>query len=275
MADAHTLIFIPTYNESANVEPLYRQIAGLGLEADMLFIDDNSPDGTGAILDRLAQGDSRVRVVHRPAKMGIGSAHQAGIAWAYARGYTTLITMDSDFAHSPQSIAVLLAQAGRADVVVASRFLQPDSLKDWNVLRKFPDAHRAFHDADLAEYALRRHRGLPPVQPGPDPARAVSARGSQGYSFFFESLFILLNNGYTIREIPVVLPSRVYGESKMRFTDAWKKPAPAVRDLVVACPATAALPGAPPIRPIHENPAIPRPAGLGCILAERARGFVT
>src|SRR6266542_1373614 len=100
-----TLIFIPTYNERNNVEEMAKQILALGLDADLMFMDDNSPDGTGEILDRLARTHQRVLVRHRPEKLGIGSAHLDGVRWAYDHGYDSLITMDCDFTHSPADVA--------------------------------------------------------------------------------------------------------------------------------------------------------------------------
>src|SRR5690349_11590310 len=101
-----TLIFIPTYNERANVEPMCEQIFALGLDADLLFMDDGSPDGTGEALDGLRARYPRLRVIHRAGKNGIGSAHIEGIALAYDEGYRRLVTLDCDFTHSPSLIPV-------------------------------------------------------------------------------------------------------------------------------------------------------------------------
>ena len=101
MSTHKTLIFVPTYNERENAPELFKQILALGLDADVLFVDDSSPDGTGQFLDELATGNPRLQVIHRPGKLGIGSAHVAGITWAYEHGYTRLVTMDCDFTHSP------------------------------------------------------------------------------------------------------------------------------------------------------------------------------
>src|SRR5687767_9743543 len=106
-----TLIFIPTYNECENVRPMCEQILALGLDADLLFMDDNSGDGTGRILDELAAQHGRVEVVHRPSKGGIGNAHAQGIALAYARDYDRLVTLDCDFTHSPSLIPVFLQRS--------------------------------------------------------------------------------------------------------------------------------------------------------------------
>src|SRR5271157_2020858 len=108
MAKQKALVFIPTYNEKENVEKMYREIVNLGLELDILFLDDNSPDGTGEILDRLAREIPNVSVIHRSDKLGIGSAHQVGIKWAYKNNYSLLITMDCDFTHPPDYIPVII-----------------------------------------------------------------------------------------------------------------------------------------------------------------------
>ena len=109
------LIFIPTYNERENVELMLSQILALRMPADILFVDDNSPDGTGLLLDSMATNNSNVFVIHRSGKLGIGSAHAYGINWAYDQGYRLLITMDCDFTHSPEYIRDLLVKADAAD----------------------------------------------------------------------------------------------------------------------------------------------------------------
>src|SRR3989442_419644 len=138
MTPSRLLIFVPTYNENRNVERLCADLRALPLDADILFIDDGSPDGTGATLDRLARQYPRISVVHREGKLGIGSAHRAGIAYAYDKGYDLLITLDADFSHSPADLPRLLAaHASDVDVVVASRYLGPDSLPGWSPHRLF------------------------------------------------------------------------------------------------------------------------------------------
>ncbi len=130
------LIFVPTYNEAENVEALYRQIQTLGLEADYLFLDDNSPDGTGQIIERLAAENPRVHTFHRRGKLGIGSAHRDGIRWAHEHSYQVLVTLDCDFTHSPELIPEFLQCCSEYDVVVGSRYMNKNSLAGWSVLRR-------------------------------------------------------------------------------------------------------------------------------------------
>jgi dolichol-phosphate mannosyltransferase len=112
------LVFIPTYNECDNVTLICKEILGLGVDLDILFMDDNSPDGTGQLLDKLAREYPSVQVRHRAGKLGIGSAHAEGIEHAYAEGYHILITMDCDFTHPPRHIVDLLREAQAPDVVI-------------------------------------------------------------------------------------------------------------------------------------------------------------
>lgn len=215
------LIFIPTYNERENVELILSQILALGLPADILFVDDNSPDGTGQLLDSIVASHSNVFVQHRAGKLGIGSAHAYGINWAYDQGYRLLITMDCDFTHSPEYIRDFLAKADTADIVVGSRYMQDESLSTWNVYRRVltrlghfatslflrmpfdaTGAFRLYHLDRISRYFL-------------------DSVHSRGYSFLFESLYVLYLNDYRIAQIPTHLPARVYGHSKMRMRDAF------------------------------------------------------
>lgn len=215
-----TLIFIPTYNERENVELMCQQLLELGLDADILFLDDNSPDGTGDILDRLSLDCSRVSVIHRSGKLGIGSAHVEGIDYAYRNGYTLLITMDCDFTHSPRDLRRLLRHTNTHVVVVGSRYMKANSLPGWNPLRKFLTHFGHFMTKYLlgmphdATGALRIYR-LDHIS-----QTVFHLVKSTGYSFFFESLFLLTRNGASVKEIPIALPARTYGHSKMSYREA-------------------------------------------------------
>jgi dolichol-phosphate mannosyltransferase len=222
MRDAgRLLVFIPTYNERHNVERLCAELRGLGLGADILFMDDNSPDGTGEILDRLVRAHPEVTVIHRDAKRGIGTAHRAGIRYAYEHGYTRLITLDADFSHSPADIPRLLAaHDDRTDLVIGSRFLRRGSLPGWSPHRRALTmlGHvltsrflGVRYDASgaLRLYDLRRV-----------PRELFDLSTAPAYAFFYESLFLMHLHGCWVREIPIVLPARVYGSSKLTIREA-------------------------------------------------------
>ena len=195
------------------------EISMTGIPADMLFVDDNSLDGTGAILDELANSVAQIQVIHRPGKLGIGSAHLDGIMWAYSHGYTHLVTMDCDFTHSPENIRDLMDYSDEYDVIVGSRYILDGSLDGWNIWRKFLTRMGHILTTTLlrmpydATGAFRLYR-LDHI-----PKDVFELVASKGYSFFFESLTILNINKYKIKEIPIVLPPRTYGDSKLKFND--------------------------------------------------------
>lgn len=220
MPQNNTLIFIPTYNEVENVEKIFHDIKALGINTDILFLDDNSPDGTGKVIDIISQNNSNVFTIHRSGKQGIGSAHQVGIKWAYEHNYETLITMDCDFTHSPSYIFDFIKLSDKANIVVGSRYMQKDSLATWNLFRKFLTYLGHFLTVNMlsmpydASGAFRLYK-LKKID-----KNLFQLITSNGYSFF-ESLFILYYNKTTIVETPIELPSRTYGTSKMTYTDAW------------------------------------------------------
>ncbi len=220
MTRSKTLIFIPTFNERENVTAICTEIGKLGLDADLLFMDDHSPDGTGELLEELARANPRVRVRHRKGKLGVGSAHQEGIAQAYREGYETLVTMDCDFTHSPSDIPRLLKACQNHDLAVGSRYMHPGSLPGWNLYRRcltrfghwmtsrFLDLP---HDASGAFRVYRLDR---------IPQGLFQLVQSRSYAFFFESLFLMKKNGVGVNEIPIVLPARTYGHSKLSHVEA-------------------------------------------------------
>jgi len=220
-AGARLLLFVPTYNENGNVGRLCAELRALELGADLLFMDDGSPDGTGDTLDALARRHPDVEVTHRKSKLGIGSAHREGVAYAYDSGYDILVTLDADFSHNPRDVLRLLDAHGEdADVVIGSRYLQRGSLPGWSPHRRFLTLFGHFltrmllgmpYDASgaLRLYDLRRL-----------PRELFDLVTADSYSFFFESLFVLHQNGCRVREIPIALPARVYGNSKLTFREA-------------------------------------------------------
>jgi dolichol-phosphate mannosyltransferase len=199
-----------------------KELHKLGLDADVLFVDDNSPDGTGRLLDEMKPRFPRLSVHHRTGKLGIGSAHLEGIAFAYAQGYTTLVTLDCDFTHSPSDIPKLLAAVEECDMAVGSRWLSRKSLPGWNWLR------RAL--TNLGHLLTKHVLGIPQDASGAFrayrldriPRALFDLVRERGYAFFFESLFIVNANRFSVAEIPIVLPARTYGHSKMNFSAAWR-----------------------------------------------------
>jgi dolichol-phosphate mannosyltransferase len=221
MLQDKTLIFIPTYNEAENVGRIFQQIMQLNLGADILFLDDNSPDGTGKIIDDIVAANKNVNVIHRKGKLGIGSAHKDGVRRAYENGYQVLVTMDCDFTHSPEYILDFIKNSDKTDIVVGSRYLKKDSLASWNFFRKSLTHLGHFLTVNLLNMPYDASGAFRLYNLKNIDKNMFSLIRSNGYSFFFESLFILNFNKKKIFEIPIELPSRTYGTSKMTWKDAW------------------------------------------------------
>ncbi|MES2309616.1 MAG: glycosyltransferase [Verrucomicrobiota bacterium] len=214
------LIMIPTYNEVENAPRIFKEITALGIPADILFIDDNSPDGTADAIEKFLPDHSNLSLIRRSGKLGIGSAHLTGILHAYEKGYRKLLTMDCDFTHDPKDIPRMLDAVNGYDLALGSRYMRKGSLSEWNPFRKMmtlfahfltetllgleEDASGAFRIYDLEKIPL------PTFQ-------IITARS---YSFFFESLFILRKNEFRANQIPIHLSARTYGSSKMSINEA-------------------------------------------------------
>lgn len=218
------LIFIPVYNEEGNIEIIVKRIfKKFKKNVDILFIDDNSPDDTQKNILKLQLKYKNIILIKRKKKLGVGSAHKVGINWAYKKKYNLLVTMDCDGTHDPFYIKRIIRnlQKNKSDIAITNRFLKKNSLKDWSFWRKFLtqlrhlfvklflnikyDSSGAFRCYDLKKIKLR------------DILRAKN----DGYSFFWESIFILHKLNYKITEIPIKLPGRLMGKSKMKFFDVF------------------------------------------------------
>lgn len=210
-----TLIFVPTFNERHNVERMVAELLSLDTDADILFMDDDSPDGTGDILDTIAAREPRLSVVHRSGKLGIGSAHLDGIRQAYALGYERLVTLDCDFTHKPADVMRLIAHSEGADVTAGSRYLASNSLPGWNVIRRSLTGLGHFLTLHLLRIPFDATGALRAYDLRKIPSELFELVRARGYGFFFESMFLLVRNGHSVRELPIVLPARTYGSSKM------------------------------------------------------------
>ncbi len=216
------LIGIPTLNEAKNVPLMVKRLLKIPLAADILFIDDQSTDGTGDLLDSLAREHPSIRVIHRGPCMGIGSAHRDILRYAYDKGYESLVTMDCDFSHQPEDISRLFSTKLTTPIVVGSRFLDEKSLEDWNIKRKLL--------THLGHFLTHRLLGLPMDATGAFrlyrirmiPQNLWDQVTSSGYSFFFESLAVLHRAGVACDEVSIHLPKRVYGESKLNMRQAFR-----------------------------------------------------
>lgn len=212
-----TLIFVPTYNEGENIGPLLRQILAFQLPADVLVMDDNSADGTADAVRAVANEFPQVSLQVRGGKLGIGSAHIAGLRYAKQRGYSILITLDADFSHQPADIPRFLAEDESYDVVLGSRYVRSSSLNQWKLHRRILTYFGHFLTSTLLRLPYDASGAFRLYRIDRIPESLIDSIDSRDYEFFFESLTLLHVQGYRIGEIPIDLPARTYGHSKMQL----------------------------------------------------------
>jgi dolichol-phosphate mannosyltransferase len=209
-------IVVPTYNEAENVEPLVRAVALAVPGAHILIVDDNSPDGTGQIAERLADEDPRVFVLHRPGKQGLGAAYRNGIRVALSSGAAVLVQMDCDFSHDPQAIPAMLGALRTADLVLGSRYVMGGRTENWSLLRRIVSRGGCI----MAKLVL----GLPhPDLTGGFKAWradllervAFEEVEASGYGFQIEMTWRAHRAGARIVDVPIVFRERQAGASKM------------------------------------------------------------
>lgn len=224
---ATDLVLIPTYNERENLARIVPAILAALPDAHVLIVDDNSPDGTGALADVLAARDRRVRVLHRRRKEGLGRAYVAAFHAALAGPYARVLMMDADFSHDPAYLPALRDAARDADVVVGSRYAPGGGVRGWGPLR-----HLVSRGGNL--YA-RLVLGMPQRdltggfrcwRRGVLEALGLDTLRSDGYAFQIETLYRAHLFGFRIREVPIVFRDRSVGRSKMSLAivaEAWPR----------------------------------------------------
>ncbi len=210
-------VVIPTYNEAENLPKLVSALFSLPLELHLLIVDDNSPDGTGAVADRLSAEDSRVSVIHREGKLGLRSAYITGIRCALDEGADAVLQMDADFSHDPARIPEMAAALATHDVVLGSRYVQGGSVdREWPAWRKGLSAFANLyarsilgmhlHDVTTGFRLWRRETliGMP-----------LDHIRSSGYVFLVEMVYLAHCLDYRIGEVPIYFADRRFGQSKM------------------------------------------------------------
>jgi dolichol-phosphate mannosyltransferase len=211
------LIVVPTYNERDNVDDVVREFLAPIPTAELLFVDDNSPDGTGDRLDELATGNPRVHVLHRPGKLGLGTAYLDGFRWGLARDFGYLFEMDADFSHDPQYLPVMLAKAkAGADVVIGSRYVEGGGTKNWGLGRKILSRGGSLYARTVLGVKIRDvTAGFICYRRAALEALDLAAIRSNGYSFQIEMKYRALSAGLKVAEVPIVFVDRRVGASKM------------------------------------------------------------
>jgi dolichol-phosphate mannosyltransferase len=220
-AAPRVLVSLATYNERDNLEPLVKEIRLAVPAADVLVLDDNSPDGTGQLADQLAASDPHVHVVHRPGKLGLGTAILAGMRYAMEHDYDLFVSMDADFSHAPRYLPALLAGMDDHDVMIGSRYIPGGGTVNWPVSRKLISrsvnvlvrflmgiaAHDCSGGYRCYRVAKLREAGLDRLM-------------SHGYSFQQEVLYRCRRVGCRLGETPIVFENRRAGASKVNPREA-------------------------------------------------------
>src|SRR5882762_8347966 len=218
-AVSRSLVVLPTYNERENIEPIVTAILGQATDLEVLVVDDNSPDGTGRIVDGLVEAEpQRVHVMHRAGKRGLGTAYIEGFGWALARDYDYVFEMDADFSHDPADLHRLRQPlvSGGADASVGSRWVAGGGTRNWSYLRTFISRGGSVY--------ARLILGVP-VKDLTSGFKCFSRRvlerldletvGSNGYAFQVEMNFRCHRHGFRVAEVPIMFVDRRVGKSKM------------------------------------------------------------
>jgi dolichol-phosphate mannosyltransferase len=211
-----TLLILPTYNEYENLRPVLTDIFAHAPGTDVLVVDDHSPDGTGALADEISRENPQVNVLHRPEKLGLGTAYIAGFKYAIEHGYEAAFEMDADFSHDPRYLPRFLQAIEHADLVIGSRYIPGGDTPEWSILRRLISGggnifarftlRIPVHDC-TAGYRLYRRRLLESID--------LDTVQSQGYAFQIEMTYRAARQGFKIVETPIVFMDRRIGKSKM------------------------------------------------------------
>ena len=211
-----SIIIIPTYNEKENIEKLIEEIRKLNRDFHILIIDDNSPDGTGKIGDNLAGKHSEVSVIHRPAKLGLGTACITGFKYALENNYDLVFTMDADFSHQPKYLIDLLEKAKEYDLIIGSRYIEDGGIENWPLHRLILSRGANFYVRMVTRLPIfdstggfncYRREVLEKID--------LDTIISDGYAFQIEIKYRLWKKGFSIKEVPITFIDRTRGTSKI------------------------------------------------------------
>lgn len=215
-SEMETIVIIPTYNERENIAPLVEGILALDAEAGIIIVDDNSPDGTGQIADELSALHRQVKVIHRPAKLGLGTAHIAGFKKALEIGAERVITMDADFSHHPRHIPQLLSASENYHLVIGSRYVDGGGTSGCSFERKLLSrGANAFARITLGLEARDCTAGFRCYRREVLEALPLDEIFSEGYSFLIELLYRCQRHGFRVGEVPILFENRQRGASKI------------------------------------------------------------
>ncbi len=216
------LVLIPTFNEAGNIEKLIKGIFELNIpNLEVLVVDDNSTDGTIQRVEGLSRKYKKINILLREKKMGVGSAHLAGIKWAYEKKFDILVTMDADLTHLPSYIPKLIdcLYSNNCHLVIASRHLRDSNMVGWSFLRKLLTSLNHFLVNFFFSIEFDTSNAFRAYNLQSFPKSIFDKISSSSYNFFFESLVYFKENNISICEIPIVMEERRVGRSKLSLGD--------------------------------------------------------
>lgn len=210
------LVVIPTYNERENLERIVKRLHAVLPETRVLVVDDDSPDGTGALADQLAAADERVHVLHRTEKAGLGAAYIAGFQWGIERDYAVLVEMDADGSHAPEDLPRMLDALADADLVIGSRYVHGGKVVNW------PRSREILSRGGNLYSRLALGAKVKDITAGFRAYRRVALEkirtdnvASRGYCFQIDLAWRVIEAGFTVVEVPITFTEREFGVSKM------------------------------------------------------------
>ncbi len=210
------MVVVPTYNEKENLEKLTQKILAQGDCLHVIIVDDNSPDGTGAIADRLASNNDRIHVLHRNEKLGLGSAYRDGFRYAIAKGADYIIEMDADFSHDPVNISSFLDKIKEFDLVIGSRYINGVSVVNWPIRRLILSYVANVYTRLVTGLRISDcTSGFKCFRRNVIESINLDTIKSDGYSFQIEMKYRCIEKGFTAVEIPIIFIDRHSGTSKM------------------------------------------------------------
>ncbi len=212
------LIIIPTYNETDNIKAITKAILELPYNFNVLVVDDNSPDGTGAVVDELSRTDNRIHILHNSGKGGIGPAYIKGFKWGLEMGYELLFEMDADFSHRPYYLHDFMKEIKNADLVLGSRYISGVNVVDWPLSRLLISYFANVYARIVTGIPVRDATGgFKCFRREVLEAIDLSKIHSSGYTFQIEMTMRAHEKGFRIKEIPIIFYDRTKGDSKMSF----------------------------------------------------------
>jgi dolichol-phosphate mannosyltransferase len=210
------LVIVPTYNEKDNVARVIGRLRAAVPDADVLVVDDGSPDGTGDLADGLAADDLQVQVMHRPVKVGLGAAYVAGFRWGLERGYDVLVEMDADGSHQPEQLPDLLAALSSADLVLGSRWVPGGHVVNWPLSRQLLSRGGNTYVRMMLGFGVRDATGgFRAFRRGTLEALTLEDVNSAGYCFQVDLAWRAVRRGFVVTEVPIGFVERELGTSKM------------------------------------------------------------